>query len=444
MEKNQNEATFLPPQSILLKPEKNIRTNYFQSQLLLDIKPKDENKDNEQNKLINDLEDILICCICYNYLENPLNDPSSCEHYACKKCFDQYFKTTKTLSVPCPLCRRRIYKKNLVKIPLVESIKEILKDDQNCKLGIDFNEKIDEKCEVHSQNSVFDICLDCKKKMCPICIEERKKHENHHLVNYERYIKLFNFFNENFTSIKQTIEEREKNIKELNKLSKLLEQQKKAYLNLFNEISIQINKIYMQNQDNIQKIIAGSMETIAKLRNFMNNIKMHVSSQFKESYNDIENLEEIEKEIKKRIDKLNIKNNKNEVEIMKDKAIKQLEGNNVKFYPITIDKNLLFDKKRLSCKIETNDIYSFGIELSEDNNNVITYLDIKKIINNQANISSYIPYIRFGNNRMVYLEPFEVDKKYYSYEYSLPKEEMFNDKENFVDINLNILSLSLK
>ena len=83
---------------------------------------------------------------------------------------------------------------------------------------------IDEKCEVHSQNSVFDICLDCKKKMCPICTEERKKHEIHHLVNYERYIKLFNFFNENFSNIKQTIEERENIIKELNKLNQLLEQ----------------------------------------------------------------------------------------------------------------------------------------------------------------------------------------------------------------------------
>ena len=286
----ENGENFLPTQSILLMPEKDIRTNYFQSQILIDIKPQDEKKDNEQDKLIKDLQDILICCICYNYLENPVNDPSCCVHYACKKCFDQYFKKQKTVYIPCPLCRKRIYKKNLVKIPLVESIKEILKDAKNSKLNYDFNEKLDEKCEVHTQNSVFDICLDCKKKMCPICTEERKKHETHHLVNYERYIKLFNFFNENFSNIKQTIEERENNIKELKRLNQLLEQQKKAYLNLFNEISIQINKLYLQNQENIQKNIASSMQTIAKLRNFMLNIKTHVSSQFKESYNDIENL----------------------------------------------------------------------------------------------------------------------------------------------------------
>ena len=349
-------------------------------------------------------------------------------------------KNKKQAYIPCPLCRKRIYKKNLVKIPLVESIKEILKDAKNSKLNYDFNEKIDEKCEVHTQNSVFDICLDCKKKMCPICTEERKKHETHHLVNYERFIKLFNFFNENFSNIKQTIEERENNIKELNKLNQLLEQQKKAYLNLFNEISIQINKLYLQNQENIQKNIASSMQTIAKLRNFMLNIKTHVSSQFKESYNDIENFEEIKKEIKQRIDKLNLKYNKNEVLIMKDKSNKQLSGILEKSYPLTIDKNALLESRHVSCKVENSDKYTFGIELTEDKKNIIPYLDIKK----DNNISSYIPYIQFGNNRIIYLEPLEVSKQLDSYEYTLPIEEMLNDKENITEIKLYILSLSLK
>ena len=40
-------------------------------------------------------------------------------------------------------------------------------------------------------------------------------------------------------------------------------------------------------------------QIIAKYRNFMSNIKSHISSQFKKSYDDIEDLEEIEEEIKK-------------------------------------------------------------------------------------------------------------------------------------------------
>ena len=441
MEKEENP---LPNQSILLIPDKSIRKNYFQSQLLLEIKPQDVNEDKESNKLIKELEDILICCICYNYLEDPVNDPSCCSHYACKKCLDQYFKKLKQTAIPCPLCRKKMYKRNLVRIPLVESIKEILKDAQNNKLNIDSNGKIDDKCEVHPKNSIFDICLDCKKKMCPICTDERKKHEHHHLVNYERYIKLFYFFQENFSNIKQTIAERENNIKELNKLNKLLEQQKRGYLNLLNDISIKINQIYTQNQENINKNIAGSMQMIAKLRNFMSNIKLHVSSQFKESYNDIENLEEIEKEVKQRIDKLNYKYNKNEVSIMKDICNKKLVGLNEKSYLLTVNKKSFFDNFHMNCKIESDDKYSFGMELSEDKKMCTPYLDIKKIINHQTNNSSYIPIIEYGNKEILYLEPFEVNKQLYSYENTIPVEEMFNDKVTDIDIKLTILSLSLK
>ncbi len=48
-------------------------------------------------------------------------------------------------------------------------------------------------------------------------------------------------------------------------------------------------------------MIGESMETVAKLRNCMLNIKCHISSQFKKFYDDIENLEEIKEEIKKEL-----------------------------------------------------------------------------------------------------------------------------------------------
>ena len=94
----------------------------------------------------------------------------------------------------------------------------------------------------------------------------------------------------------------------------------------------------------------------------------------------------------------------------------------------------------MNCKVENNDKYIFGIELSEDKKYIIPYLDIKK----DNNITSYIPYIQFGNNKIIYLEPFEVNKQLHLYEYTLPIEEMFNDKDNIVEIKLYILSLSLK
>jgi hypothetical protein len=60
--------------------------------------------------------------------------------------------------------------------------------------------------------------------MCPVCIEERKKHKNHHLVNYKRYVLLFSFIKNNFVGINQSIVGRERRIKEYKKLVLLLEQ----------------------------------------------------------------------------------------------------------------------------------------------------------------------------------------------------------------------------
>ena len=58
--------------------------------------------------------------------------------------------------------------------------------------------------------------------MCAVCDEERKKHEKHHLVNYERYVKLFNYIQKSFAGIKQNITERERMIKEFRELIVLL------------------------------------------------------------------------------------------------------------------------------------------------------------------------------------------------------------------------------
>ena len=55
----------------------------------------------------------------------------------------------------------------------------------------------------------------------------------------------------------------------------------------------------------------------------------------------LDNLEEIKKEIKQRIDKLNIKYNKNEVLIMNNKSNKKLSGILEKSYSLTIDKNVV-------------------------------------------------------------------------------------------------------
>ena len=275
MEQKEDDSYNIPSPSFLMLPEEQKRLNFFDSVVFNEeILPKISKKVENNNKIMKELEDILVCCICYNYLDNPVNDPSCCSHYACKNCLEKYFNQRKSNIIPCPLCRKYIRKQNLVKIPIFESIKEIIKEAEKYKINEDINIKIKENCEAHPLNEVFSICLDCKKKMCPICDEEKKKHENHHVVHYERYINLFSFIQENFSGIKETIAEKEQMIRESNNLYAILEQQKQAYLSFLDSLSKDIKKVYSENQENINKGIAKSMQLIAKLRNFMINLKV--------------------------------------------------------------------------------------------------------------------------------------------------------------------------
>ena len=101
-------------------------------------------------------------------LENPLNDPI-CPHYACKTCLDHYFASKGENIVPCPLCRRRIRKKNLVKVPLIEKVQNIIKASKD---SYDIGFEI-ENCDKHPNNKFFYICVDCSNEIgsskCYVC-----------------------------------------------------------------------------------------------------------------------------------------------------------------------------------------------------------------------------------------------------------------------------------
>ena len=117
----------LPKQSILLKPDKkSSQKNFFYSELSENsnsISQSDIEGENDDT-LVKELKDILKCCICLRYLDNPVYDPI-CPHYACKKCLDNYFAAKKSNVIPCPLCRKKIRKNHLIKLPLLDSIKEL-------------------------------------------------------------------------------------------------------------------------------------------------------------------------------------------------------------------------------------------------------------------------------------------------------------------------------
>ena len=421
------------------------RVNWFMSKFFYEkIQPQsnNENKNEKNVKIMKEIEDILVCYMCLEYLDNPVCDPLSCSHYACKKCLYSYFDKMKRDIVPCPLCRRRIKKSNLKSIPLVENIKEILKDSKN--LNIYEKEKIDEKCSTHPKNKVFYICLDCAKKMCPICDAEKKKHETHHMVNYERYVQLFNCFHNNFSEIKDKIKKLENNIKSYNNVYVLLEQQKKSYLDLLISISKKIENIFSLNKRKLQKLITESIDIITKLKKFMNDLKKDVSSRFQTSYDDIENFEEIEKEIKEKVNSIKIKYSKIEVPNMENIISKKLVSSKEEF-SLTINKKNIYNTQKIFRKrLDSQGIYKFGAELSEDNKFILCYLDVENEINNKKNESAYSSCIEFGTDqKKIYLEEEKFDDKHYSYQKIIPIEEFFPEKQDKIDIKIKVNYISI-
>jgi hypothetical protein len=438
----------LPKQSILLKSDKRAsQKNFFYSELSDNNISQSDIESENDDKLVKELKDILKCCICLRYLDNPVYDPI-CPHYACKKCLDNYFAAKKSNIIPCPLCRKKIRKNHLIKLPLLDSIKELIKGAKNKEdINYDIEDNIG-KCSKHQNNKILYICMDCRVKMCQNCDKEKEKHEsqNHHVTSYEKYLKIYYIFKNNFQGIKQIISSQEKNINDYKNLISFLEQQKIEYLELFNSIHKQIKKVYTQNQESLNKIIAENMHNIAKLKNFMINIKSYISQQFKEKYDEINNLDLIDKEIKERIGKLNLKEfDKVDFTEIKKKYFKTLYSN-IKSQTFTLNKAELIKESNICCKVDESGIYSyytFGIGLSKNKKEFIIYLDINKYINNKINESSYVVCIEFGEEKKrLYLELYP-DEKYYSFENSIYIDEIFENNQNLTDIKLIILHLSI-
>ena len=207
-------------------------------------------------------------------------------------------------------------------------------------------------------------------------------------------------------------------------------------------MSLKIQTVYKKQQETINKMIDESMETIVKLRNFMLNIKYHISSQFKQSYDDIENLKEIKEEINKRVDQLKLKEiNGNEIIDIKNKCNLILP----KQFSVTFNIKEFLDNGHVVGFVDKDENYNFGLKLSEDKTLINVYLEIKRNIDNQPNDSSYVVLIEYGlNKKKLYLKSTEVNNEYYSYKILIPVNELIDGNETIIDIKLTFLSINIQ
>lgn len=351
------------------------------------------------------LKNLMLCNKCKKNLKDLYFCPF-CKKYACKKCFNRLYYFSKKDHVPCPYCNQMVKRYYLKPLTFLKAIAEVVEpeEEEDIKL-ITFNtNELIHKCDRHKNNEIFAYCIDCNKKMCPICYGN-EQHSEHRCVNYKKYLDLNLFFGLSFKNIKDFVLKSETIITDLQRLNSELDNQKSALLGFSLDLYDAINSIFQEGQEKINRFIDSLTVQIREYNNFKNNIKKYITKSIPKGFSDFENIEDIEKEIKERIGNLNIVFPKREdIEKIEKEYYKQ----NIELINMqeTIDINneiitngLKTNFKKYNCE--------FIAELGEDQEEVNFYLNIDKKILDKININPYLIKIKIYNykkEKILYLE----------------------------------------
>ena len=393
------------------------------------------------------LKNLMACGCCKRNLRDLYFCPI-CKGYACKRCFYRDIHYLYQDLSPCPLCKKLIKRSKLKNIPFLRTIKEIIEDDENednSKL-IKFNPiDIIQKCDIHNSNKIWAYCIDCNRKMCPVCYSnENKAHSQHKCINYEKYLDLNLFFGNSFKDIKNFVINTENVIKDIQKLYNDLDDQKNNLLKFSLDIYDKIDKSFNEQQVKINDIISNLTQKISKLNNFRKNIKKYVTQLILIGYSEFGNMDELKKIIKERIEKINI-------ELKNDNKVKNIEKDyykkDVKFAKLV--QKLDISKKKIISKgitmnIQGNDNYILNVGASEDD--VFFYLNINKVIDGKQNNNPYLVTINITdldkNSKTFYLEFNNEDNNYITYNSFIPKNELAKFfKKGEINVRIDYLKL---
>ena len=358
--------------------------NFTNDKDIIKIEQKIKEEKEFYEKLSNNLEEEMKCCICLNKYKDPLLSPC-CHHLFCKKCLSKWYSGSKN---NCVFCRKNIDFKSYIEISSfrdILSFLELLKDKnkdyftqiENNNLNnsiILCSNKIHEINEKKEDNDSNDnekyidklneikadyYCLDCNKPYCSDCICLFNdyiycEHKNEHCITSIEILKEMKLFD--------LLYEKENN-KSLEKLEKINENVKKGIDNLTkNKNSILLFIDYIKNiyikfiEDNINtlnNILKNNEIEISKIKEKLKDIDLFINNLKKEkSINNFKNMQIIQnnRDILSNFDKLpdSIKNELTN--------ILQFSGNiQIKEH---MNKSFKFDKKHF----ETVDALTFDLE----------------------------------------------------------------------------------
>lgn len=230
-----------------------------------DLSEIEEEKQKEENNL-SEIKDTVKCYICFNNITKPKMCPH-CHRIACEKCLYNWFMVEKKKN--CGFCRKNMNFYDMVSVPfmstVVDFVEKVFVKDKDGEIKL--NEKYQDFCQNHSNEQLYYYCMNCNRGYCKTCFvffgEEKDKHLNHNIIEYEKYKNL------NFSSLKTYGEKINDSIDKAKENIKRCISYKKAYdfeRNEGNKLLDNLKKEFNREIDNNLRIID---DEINKLQTFI-------------------------------------------------------------------------------------------------------------------------------------------------------------------------------
>ena len=295
----------------------------------------EKQKSEKEESITSEIKDTVKCYICFDIIEKPKMCPK-CHRMACEKCLYNWFMVEHKKA--CGFCREKINFYEMISVPFMSTVvdfveKVICEKDKNGEGEVLSTNHFKDFCGNHPKEQIYYYCLDCNKGYCRTCFvffgEEKDKHINHNILQYEQYKNLnFSSLKFNEEKLNLCINKAKENIKrclsykdayefERNEVNKLISSLKKEFNRLIDDnirkIEDQINKLqnYIEDYQKYKKDIRNyyskcsndkktSTNTYASQKSAQELINKLVSITSKKLYSskDIEKLGDLSKNVK--------------------------------------------------------------------------------------------------------------------------------------------------
>jgi hypothetical protein len=371
--------------------------------------------DQEKNKIINEVKDLVKCYICLGQIKKP-KMCNFCHRLACGDCIRQWIRENQK----CGYCRHNITIFDFIDVPFMKDIPQLIIYNENLeekKEHLEEQNKILNKklnamqCNKHNEKILY-YCFNCNQKLCGKCTsftnEESKIHIGHKIFeNSEVEKSKYNEIINQIDIAKEQKKDLENKIKEYEDVKK------------FNEFKFEkekqlLDKIYKEIESRYKEKNSKILEKKSKINKINKKIEEKCESIGKDLLKiesldkmiDNMNIDEIKKEFK------NLKDAENKIKEKNDKNIKDNALIEFKSFIYNFENNKicesLMKEKDLKIKIDSPLPITIIIEIIKDdvlliNFPVSTYIMEKKdnIFNKKINLPYIVNYETFLN--LIYL-----------------------------------------